>query len=186
MQRKRPELFWESHLSSWQAIETAPKDGSDFIGMRRDGERLLTHTTRMALYSGHHLWECLEFDAVSPWSPTHWMPLPGIATVETKTEYAGFPVVEDPTVEPGTIEIRNPPPATTWAHGGENKCKHCGRSFLLHIAEDSYGRKDVCAPPKYGAVNTKTVRRKCCGCIDDEAHMCSECFCLCHTASSQV
>jgi hypothetical protein len=106
--------------------------------------------------------------------------------VETKTEYAGFPVVEDPTVEPGTIEIRNPPPATTWAHGGENKCKHCGRSFLLHIAEDSYGRKDVCAPPKYGAVNTKTVRRKCCGCIDDEAHMCSECFCLCHTASSQV
>jgi hypothetical protein len=70
-------------LSSWQAIETAPKDGSDFIGMRRDGERLLTHTTRMALYSGHHLWECLEFDAVSPWSPTHWMPLPGIATVET-------------------------------------------------------------------------------------------------------
>jgi hypothetical protein len=76
-------------LSSWQAIETAPKDGSDFIGMRRDGERLLTHTTRMALYSGHHLWECLEFDAVSPWSPTHWMPLPGIATVETKT------VIED-------------------------------------------------------------------------------------------
>jgi hypothetical protein len=76
----------ESHLSSWQAIETAPKDGSDFIGMRRDGERLLTHTTRMALYSGHHLWECLEFDAVSPWSPTHWMPLPGIATVETSEE----------------------------------------------------------------------------------------------------
>jgi len=37
----------------------------------------------------------------------------------------------------------NPPPVTTYKHGA-NGCEHCGLSFLLHIEQDEFGRKDVC------------------------------------------
>ena len=30
-----------------------------------------------------------------------------------------------------------------------------------------------------------TSDQHCCGCADDEAHKCAECFCLCHTRDDQ-
>jgi len=48
-------------------------------------------------------------------------------------------------------------------------CEHCGRDHDADLAE--------LAKPAIG--------RKCCGCIDDEAHKYGECFCLCHTANHQ-
>lgn len=67
---------WAAGQSQWRPIETAPKDGTDFIGMRRDENRLLVLTTRYRKYAYSDVWENLEYDAVSPWSPSHWMPLP--------------------------------------------------------------------------------------------------------------
>jgi hypothetical protein len=64
------------------------------------------------------------------------------SAVETKTEYAGFPVVEDPTVEPGTIELRNlaPHAAAPMVPSGKVGftttsglifCEYCGREWCI-------------------------------------------------------
>ena len=72
----------------WKPIETAPKDGSLFIGMRGQ----LVFSCR---YREHYIWvsngngghtpdpdkfnlvcNAETFGALIPWSPTYWMPLP--------------------------------------------------------------------------------------------------------------
>lgn len=67
----------------WRPIETAPKDGTEFIGLN-DG---LVYTTHWHLYydkwpfqeggpTYRGGWSRETWDQHSPCNPTHWMPLP--------------------------------------------------------------------------------------------------------------
>ena len=67
----------------WKTIDSAPKDGSGFVGT--DGK--LAFTTRWCAYykkwpheeggpEYNYRWTGESNCSTSPWSPTHWMPLP--------------------------------------------------------------------------------------------------------------
>lgn len=56
-------------MSSWQPIETAPKDGTDFLAT--DGK-----TVVYCIWSG----TICAFDWKDASQPTHWMPLPAPPT----------------------------------------------------------------------------------------------------------
>jgi transcription elongation factor Elf1 len=57
--------------SSWQPIETAPKDGAKFLAW--DGEELLVAWR----YEGRWIYDQeMESPYLTHWGPTHWQPLP--------------------------------------------------------------------------------------------------------------
>lgn len=70
---------------SWQTIETAPKDGTRFMGRKSEPDRYtgkLRYTKRrtwfgktshVPLYGWAHGCDVEDIDL---WQPTHWMPLP--------------------------------------------------------------------------------------------------------------
>ncbi len=64
----------------WQPIETAPKDGTEFIGFGTypDHDETPVEYMHVAHFSGdyEHPWEINDGDFVSPCYFTHWMPLP--------------------------------------------------------------------------------------------------------------
>lgn len=70
-------------MSEWQPIETAPKDGTEFIGLKG---RLVFRTKNQQYYVKwpHEVggptyrdeWTYEDASSFTPWSPTHWMPLP--------------------------------------------------------------------------------------------------------------
>jgi hypothetical protein len=62
---------------TWQPIETAPKDGTDFLGYWVDRfdprhENSCEIRTRHNLYQ----WENIFLEAGKDFRPTHWKPLP--------------------------------------------------------------------------------------------------------------
>lgn len=57
-------------VPQWQPIETAPKDGTEFLGTWRYGG---WSVSPMVWKLG--VW-CRRFDVNSTHAPTHWMPLP--------------------------------------------------------------------------------------------------------------
>ena len=70
-------------MSEWQPIETAPKDGTAFIGF--DGRRPFLCTRQKYYVKYPHQdggptfrdgFSGDYYDHISPESPTHWMPLP--------------------------------------------------------------------------------------------------------------
>jgi len=72
-------------MSEWQTIDTAPKDGSKFIGF--DGVRpFLCYSTKHYVKWPHEEggptfrdgWSGDYYDCISPEDPTHWMPLPSM------------------------------------------------------------------------------------------------------------
>lgn len=72
----------------WKLIETAPKDGSKFIGLMPDGLVYITHRQAYNIFGEQKEgggcdvvgkrwgWSYEQSDAHVPCSPTHWMPLP--------------------------------------------------------------------------------------------------------------
>jgi hypothetical protein len=71
----------------WQSIETAPKDGTAFIGLWKD----CVYTVHYQKYyhkwpheeggpTYRYGWSCETWDQHMPCSPTHWMPLPSCPT----------------------------------------------------------------------------------------------------------
>lgn len=68
----------------WQPIETAPRDETRIIGLAKDGCVYKTHW--QAYYDKwphqeggptyRHGWSAETHDSHTPYSPTHWMPLP--------------------------------------------------------------------------------------------------------------
>lgn len=60
-------------MTGWQPIESAPRDGADFIGYERigDNDRILTMRYDQSRKRFHiNVTPFIWFD------PTHWMPLP--------------------------------------------------------------------------------------------------------------
>jgi Lar family restriction alleviation protein len=56
--------------STWQPIETAPRDGTKFLAW--DGEELIAWR-----YEGRWIYgQEMESPYLTHWSPTHWQPLP--------------------------------------------------------------------------------------------------------------
>ena len=65
-------------MSEWQSIETAPKDGTLFLGYRdsdgcvREAYRVQRDDCEMWCFGGSS-----GAENIAPWlKPTHWMPLP--------------------------------------------------------------------------------------------------------------
>ena len=70
-------------MNEWQPIETAPKDGTYFIGWNGN---LAFKTSRGKYYDKwphqeggptfREEWNAYDSSSMWPWKPTHWMPLP--------------------------------------------------------------------------------------------------------------
>jgi len=83
--------------NGWQSIETAPKDGAWFLAI--EGKEIFRTQGSFGHVwvdngKGGHMpdpnrksftWLASEFDSLSPWNPTHWMPLP-VAPTEARDE----------------------------------------------------------------------------------------------------
>jgi hypothetical protein len=83
-----------SDAEGWRPIATAPKDGTQFIGLTKDG-RATTMSYREHVKGwkqkenggwvadGHHMVLCEEdSDSICPRDATHWMPLPATPSTE--------------------------------------------------------------------------------------------------------
>lgn len=75
----------------WQPIETAPKDGSKFIGLLSNGLILKTHWQAYNVYmprsgGGHYVsgkrydWSCETDDALIGGDMIGWIPIPALPT----------------------------------------------------------------------------------------------------------
>lgn len=62
-------------MTMWQPIETAPKDGTEVLGVVAGS---LGTASVTCMVEGE--WQCSDFDEYEyvscTWEPTHWMPLP--------------------------------------------------------------------------------------------------------------
>lgn len=61
--------------AEWQPIETAPKDGSWFVGAVIRGDKVLA-VTRARWFAKRKLWQDMECDRYEGLALTHWMPEP--------------------------------------------------------------------------------------------------------------
>jgi len=66
-----------------QSIESAPKDGTLFIGLKgayaaptRCGKYFDKWPHQEGGPTFHEAWDQVQPDSIFPWQPTHWMPLP--------------------------------------------------------------------------------------------------------------
>lgn len=77
--------------SPWLPIESAPRDGTMFIGRKGD----YVAPTKLGKYyekwpheeggpTYREEWNNCQFDSVSPWNPTHWMPLSALSEKEAE------------------------------------------------------------------------------------------------------
>lgn len=51
-----------------------------------------------------------------------------------------------PAAETSAAQPFTPQPVKTWEPDDNGLCKHCGLTWMLHIAQDERGRTNVCAP----------------------------------------
>jgi hypothetical protein len=88
--RTNKDIIRKALQSSWQPIDTAPKDGSNFIGRLgifvfdtfylNDEESLDEvgfYTTNLFYEQSTYVqMEKIKGNDISKWNPTHWMPIP--------------------------------------------------------------------------------------------------------------
>lgn len=64
-------------MTDWQPIETAPRDGSQFLGYHLSDDHYTGDWFALVDYSGDPTWPWSDFEGNHPPSfLTHWMPLP--------------------------------------------------------------------------------------------------------------
>ena len=61
--------------SSWQSIETAPKDGTHILAFIPERELDLIYVVKWLSGRANH-WEEADGEQFAIYDPTHWMPLP--------------------------------------------------------------------------------------------------------------
>ena len=64
-------------MNNWQPIETAPTDGTEFLGLSRHGQIAIAYRVQrddceMWVFGG----QSASVEAKPSIKPTHWMPLP--------------------------------------------------------------------------------------------------------------
>lgn len=73
-------------MSEWKPIETAPRDGTHFMGW--DGKRpfrcyMTNHYVKYPHQEGgptfRDVWSGDYYDCIMPENPTHWQPLPEVS-----------------------------------------------------------------------------------------------------------
>ena len=63
-------------MSEWQPIETAPKDGDDFLGYTKYGDCAVIFYDEPSADAPTHCWHKADGLAYHKDLFTHWMPLP--------------------------------------------------------------------------------------------------------------
>lgn len=64
-------------MSNWQPIETAPKDGTDFLMCHAEtGDMMVVFYDEPSAEAPDHCWHRMDGLAYHRDLPTHWMPLP--------------------------------------------------------------------------------------------------------------
>jgi len=70
-------LLKEKSMSKLKPIETAPKDGTHFVGFNKDKRAEYFICFRGDKEWFYSLWECQQRCSLIEVEPTHWLPLPG-------------------------------------------------------------------------------------------------------------